>query len=283
MTAAAIRDIDVTVKGNRSPGIEAGPENADEAVVFVHGNPGESRDWADLVGRVGEHGRAVALDFPAFGRADRPSGDFEYSSFGYAAHLGGALHELGIARVHLVMHDFGGPWGLVWASGAPEALRSAVLVNTGFLKGYRWHPMARRWRTPVLGELIQLATTRRLWHRFVEPKEGRPLPDAFVDRLYDNLDWGQKRAVLKLYRATDRPDQLLDLLGEQFRELDRPALVVWGRHDPFLPIEQARHNLEGFPSARIEILEDSGHFPFADDPERTAAIVVPFLRDQLGR
>ena len=282
MNGAPVRDIEVTVGGIRSPGIEAGPADADEAVVFVHGNPGESRDWSGLAARVGEFGRAVAIDFPAFGRADRPD-DFEYSSFGYAAHLGGALRELGIARVHLVMHDFGGPWGLVWASGAPEALRSAVLINTGFLKGYRWHTMARRWRVPVLGELIKAITTRRLWHRLLQPSAGRPLPHAFLDRLYDNLDRGQKRAVLALYRATDRPDQLLDLLGGQFRELDRPALVVWGRHDPFLPVEQARHNLEGFPSARVEILEDSGHFPFADDPERTAAVVVPFLREQLGR
>jgi pimeloyl-ACP methyl ester carboxylesterase len=280
MSEAGVRDIEVVVQGVRSPGIAAGPDEAREAAVFVHGNPGSARDWQDLVSRVGQFGRAVALDMPAFGAADRPR-RFDHSSFGYAAHLGGAIAELGIDRVHLVVHDFGGPWGLVWAAGAPEALSSAVLIDSGFLRGYRWHPMARRWRTPVLGELIQMATTRRLWRHFLNEGGGRPLPDDFVDRLYDHLDRGQKRAVLELYRATDKPDLLLELLGPQFRELDRPALVVWGRHDPFLPVEQAVNNREGFPRADIVVLEESGHFPFADDPEGTAAAVVPFLREQM--
>jgi pimeloyl-ACP methyl ester carboxylesterase len=271
----------VVVAGVRSPAIEAGPEGAREAAVFVHGNPGSAHDWADLVGRVGEFGRAVALDMPGFGDADRPR-EFEYTSFGYAAHLGGALSELGVERAHLVLHDFGGPWGLVWAAQHEERFRSAVLIDCGFLRGYRWHATARRWRTPVLGEAMQLATTRWAWRRWMNRGAPRPLPREFVDRLYDKHDRAQKRAVLQLYRATDNPDRLHELLADRFRALDRPALVVWGRHDPYLPVEQAEVNRDAFPRVRIEILEESGHFPFADDPEGAARVVVPFLRDQLG-
>src|SRR5437763_15004381 len=90
--------------------IEAGPENASEAVVFVHGNPGSSHDWGALVDAVGEFGRAVAIDMPGFGQADKPR-DFEYNVGGYAAVLPGALEPLGITRVHLEGHDFGCPFG----------------------------------------------------------------------------------------------------------------------------------------------------------------------------
>ena len=62
----------LTVDGLRTPVIEAGPDVASEAVVFLHGNPGSSSDWADLVARTGEFGRAVAFDMPGFGRADKP-------------------------------------------------------------------------------------------------------------------------------------------------------------------------------------------------------------------
>ena len=51
---------------------EVGEPGADEAVVFVHGNPGSWHDWADLLGRVGGFARAVALDMPGFGAADKP-------------------------------------------------------------------------------------------------------------------------------------------------------------------------------------------------------------------
>src|SRR5438552_16726608 len=103
----------VEVDGIRSPLLEAGPEAASEAVVFVHGNPGSSEDWARLVERAGELARAVAWDHPGFGQASKPR-DFPYTVEGYAAHLGRVLESLGIERVHLVGHDFGGPWGLAW-------------------------------------------------------------------------------------------------------------------------------------------------------------------------
>ena len=90
---------------------------------------------------------------PGFGRADKPR-DFQYDVAGYADFLDGLLAELGIDRVHLVLHDLGGPWGLEWATRSPARVASVTLINTGAFIGYRWHILARIWRTPVLGELF---------------------------------------------------------------------------------------------------------------------------------
>ena len=146
---AQLRTGTIRVAGVRSPLIEAGPPDAEEAVVFVHGNPGSSLDWVDLAKRVGPFGRAVALDMPGFGRADKPA-DFEYTVEGYARHLDGALGRLGVRRAHLVLHDFGGPWGLQWAAEHPDQFASVVLINIGVMPEYRWHYLARIWRTPIL-------------------------------------------------------------------------------------------------------------------------------------
>jgi alpha/beta hydrolase fold len=126
------------------------PDSA-EAVVFVHGNPGSRRDWDDLLTRVAPFARAVALDMPGFGRAERPR-HFSYTVEGYAHFLGSALDHLAIERAHLVLHDFGGPWGLEWAIANPDRFASAVLINTGALVDYRWHHLAKIWRTPVPGD-----------------------------------------------------------------------------------------------------------------------------------
>jgi pimeloyl-ACP methyl ester carboxylesterase len=136
--SATIETRQVVVGGVRSPVLQAGPPEATEAVVFVHGNPGPAEDWRDLVGRTGSFARAVAPDMPGYGNADKPR-DFAYTVAGYAEHLAGVLTELGISRAHLVMHDFGGPWGLMWAAAHPDAFASATLVNTGVLLDYRWH------------------------------------------------------------------------------------------------------------------------------------------------
>ena len=145
--AAMIRQGEVSVDGVRSPTIEAGPEGAHRRRrLRPRGNPGSTHDWEKLVEAVETHGRAISLDMPGFGEADKPD-DFPYDVEGYAAHLGGALEQLGVERAHLVLHDFGGAWGMQWAVDHPDAYASTTLIDTGMLLGYRWHAMARIWRT----------------------------------------------------------------------------------------------------------------------------------------
>jgi pimeloyl-ACP methyl ester carboxylesterase len=272
----AVATASVTVDGVRSPVLHAGPTDATAAVVFVHGNPGPAEDWHDLLGLAGSFARAVAPDMPGYGNADKPP-DFPYTIHGYAAHLAGVLRELGITRAHLVMHDFGGPWGLAWAVAHPDAFASATLVNTGVLLDYRWHHYAKVWRTPGLGELFQASTTRPAF-RMLVGRENPRLPRAALDRLYDvSKSWPTKRAVLKLYRAS--PAQAMGSLRDSLRALNRPALVVWGTGDAYIPWQQAERQRESFPSARIELLEGLGHWPFLEDPGRVNEQVIPFLRE----
>jgi pimeloyl-ACP methyl ester carboxylesterase len=259
------------------PVSSAGPPDASEAVVFIHGNPGSRRDWDDLLTRVAPFTRALALDMPGFGHADKPYG-FSYTVEGYAAFLESAMEELGVERAHLVLHDFGGLWGLQWAARNRERLASAVLINIGVLLDYRWHYLARIWRTPLAGETFQAATTRSGLRVALRHGNPRGLPRAFVDRMYDDMDAGTSRAILRLYRATADPAALGRRQADALRPLDRPALVIWGAHDPYLPVTLAARQCEAFPNAEVTILEDSGHWPYVDDPEAVGRLVEPFLR-----
>ena len=266
-----------TIDGLSIPVSSTGDPDAAEAIVFVHGNPGSRRDWDDLLSRVSPYARAVAFDLPGFGRADKPD-TFDYTVEGYARFIGLTLDELGIERAHLVLHDFGGPWGLEWAARKPGRFGSAVLINTGVLLDYRWHYLAKIWRTRIVGEAFQATTTRTGFHTALKHGNPRGLPRAFVDRMYDEADAGTSRAILRLYRATDDPAGMGRRQADALRQLDRPALVVWGAHDPYLPLAMANRQREAFPSAQVEILPNSGHWPFADDPEAVGRVVEPFLR-----
>ncbi|MGA2924475.1 MAG: alpha/beta hydrolase [Solirubrobacteraceae bacterium] len=190
--------------------------------------------------------------------------------------------QLAVHRVHLVAHDFGGPWGLEWAVANPDRLASAVLINTGVLLDYHWHYLARIWRTPIAGEVFQATTTRSGLRIALRHGNPRGLPRAFVDRMYDDIDAGTRRAVRSLYRATDDPAAGARRHQRALAPLDRPALVVWGAHDPYLPVALAQRQREAFPSAEVAILPDSGHWPFADDPEAVGRRVEAFLRGVVG-
>lgn len=277
MTAASTTD--VVVDDVHSPVLQAGPPHVSEAVVFVHGNPGPKEDWSDLLALVGEFARAVAPDMPGYGAADKPR-SFDYTADGYGEHLAGVLDQLAIRRAHLVLHDFGGPWGLAWAARHPEAFASVTLIGTGVLVGYHWHRYARIWRTPILGELFQATATRRGF-RFLLGRENPRLPREAIDRIYESTrPWATKRAILKLYRAT--PERAFTAPASALAALDRPALVLWPTKDPYLPVEQAERQRQTFPSAHIKLLEGHGHWPFLEDPDQVASSIIPFLRDQLS-
>jgi hypothetical protein len=55
------------------------------------------------------------------------------------------------------------------------------------LRGYRWHVFARIWRTPVLGELFQLTTTRPTFRAFLNEGNSRPFPEEFLERTYADI------------------------------------------------------------------------------------------------
>jgi pimeloyl-ACP methyl ester carboxylesterase len=257
--------------------VEAGPAEAAGAVVFVHGNPGSADDWERLAVALGEAGtRALAFDLPDFGETEAAAG-FEHSTEGYAAFVGEALAALGVERVHLVLHDFGGPIGLAWAATDPDALASVTLIDTGIVPEYKWHRLARIWRTPVVGELFQATATRGAFRFLVNREEPRGLPREFLDGMYDHYDRRTKRAVLKLYRATDE----LGAAGAEFAALmaprDLPALVIWGEGDAYLPASYASRQREAFPSADVHVLPASGHWPYADAPDTVERLLVEFV------
>jgi pimeloyl-ACP methyl ester carboxylesterase len=271
----------LSVAGTQAPMIEAGPTEVSEAVVFVHGNPGSSTDWTALVDAAGAVGRAVAIDMPGFGKAHAPAG-FAYDIDAYAAFLEAARVELAIERVHLVVHDFGGPFGLYWGLQHPQQWASVVLMNVGVMPGYKWHSLAKRWRTPVLGELFHAFIPRAAWRREMQKNNPKGLPNEFVDKMYDDYDRETRRTVLKLYRNTPDPGETAHELGGALAQLRKPALVIWGASDPFLDVEYAEQQREFFDVQDVAILPDSGHWAFQDDPERVEEALIAFLAQQLA-
>lgn len=278
---ASIDETQQVIAGVRCVIRAAGPSDRDEAIVFVHGNPGSGEDWLDLLAAAGDLGRAIAPDMPGYGGAERPA-DFDYSVPGYRAYLSALLDALGVRRVHLVLHDFGGAWGLSWAAEHPDAVASLTLINVGALPGYRWHKFARIWRTPVLGELFQLGASRAAFRILLNADNPKPFPEAFVERMFRDADWPMKRGVLRLYRATPDIGALTEQLAAALKPLHLKTLVVWGEGDKFLPVTYAEVQKQYF-DAEVHRLPGCGHWPMVDEPERVRELVIPFLRARLSQ
>jgi pimeloyl-ACP methyl ester carboxylesterase len=272
---AGVTERALDVNGVTTRVLEAGPADAREAVVFVHGFPGSRLDWAHLVGLTGRYARAVAFDMPGFGESAKPSG-FPYTVEGEARFIAEALATLGIDRVDLVLHDFGGPYGLQWAAEHPAALRSVVLIDTGVFINYYGHPSALIWHTPGLGELFIHHTTRRTFGAEIQAGNPRLLPRAFIDRMWaDFSDPAEQSAALQLYRSIKNPDKMGRAQAAALRRAPRRALVLWGATDQYIPAYVAYEQRQAFPGARVALLA-SGHWPFVDNVARVDSEMTDF-------
>jgi pimeloyl-ACP methyl ester carboxylesterase len=239
--------------------------------LYLHGVPDSSDEWIPFLARTG----GLAPDLPGFGRSGKP-GYLTYTIDEYDHYLERFLDTVGVERVSLVMHDWGAV-GLVFAQRLPERVARLVLVNTmPLLGGYRWHRLARIWRTLGLGELAMGTTNRFTLGRLSRETNATPgpMPQAWLDSVLEHFDQGTQRAILRLYRSS--PPEVLAAAGERRGRLDVPALVVWGMKDPYIPARFAQEYVDALPQAQLLELEDAGHYPWLDRPE-VLARVADFL------
>lgn len=272
-----LRTRDIRALGIRTRVIEAGAREASEAVVFFHGGPGNAEDWSQLQRAVSPMARTVAVDLPGFGEADKPARWWGYHGSGWGMFMTSVLNQLGLWRVHVVANDLGGDAAMIWAAAHPERVASAVVINTGVLIGYRWHLVAKLHRLPLIGWPAALVGRPGL--RPVMGLYAPHLPADVVKRWARGYCWGTRRALLRFYRAT--PTSESGGLAGELAAIDCPALVIWGAENRFVPVAQAALQREAFPRARVEVLAASGHYSHLDSPDRVAALILPFLRQNL--
>ena len=259
--------MEITEKRAEVAGLEihwreaAGPAGR-PPVLYVHGVPTASWEWDAFLERTG----GAAPDLPGFGESAKPA-DFDYSIGGYDRFIEAFCDSLGLDRLSLVVHDWGGV-GLAFAQRFPERIERLVLFAcVPLLPGYRWHRFARIWRTPVLGELFMGFSSKWAFRRLTANATTTPgpLPDWFVDRVWGDNDHGTQRAILKLYRSA--PEEVLARAGDRLGDIRCPALILWPTRDPYLPAEFGRSYADALGGdAELDLVE-AGHWSWLDRPE----------------
>jgi len=259
------------VAGTRVVWREAEPRTS-APVLYLHGVPNSGSLWLPFLDRAG----GIAPDLPGFGHSDKSSG-FDYSIPGYTEFLHAFVRHLGVDRLSLVVHDWGGV-GLALAQDVPDLVERLVVIDSvPFLPGYRWHPVARVWRTPLLGELFMGSTSRFTMRLLMRRLKALPpeAVDRWVGQVLEDLDHGTQRAILRRYRSA--PADVLARAGDRLARVTSPALVVWGADEPFLGTRFAQAYADALGGeARVEVLDGAGHWPWLDRPE-VVDMVFEFL------
>ena len=87
-----------------------------------------------------------------------------------------------------------------------------------------------------------------------------------------------QRAFLHTARSImDAGGQRIDATDRLYLAESMPSLIVWGERDPLIPADHGRAAHEAMPGSRLEVFEQSGHFPFNDEPQRFVDLLTDFI------
>jgi haloalkane dehalogenase len=254
---------------------EAVPDSPSDAtpILLVHGFPQSSYMWSGLMSAIADSGqRAVALDLPGYGDSPPdPPGTWE-------RHVGALdrFHSsLGLGRVALGVHDWGGLIALRWACDKPGTTVALLISDTGFFPVGEWHGLGAAMRTPGQGEELMENLSREAFTAMLKDAS-RGFDERALAEYWKCLSSDErKQGALELYRSGDF--EKLEPYQGRLAELGLPALILWGEDDEYAPVAGAYRFHKEIPGSKVVIVEGAGHFVFEDEPERCAREVIAFL------
>ena len=213
--------------------IQVADHGSGTPTLLLHGIFDSADVWRGVTDRMQAKYRCLAPDLPGFGYSGE-SADFDCGLPHLAQFIDNLINALGIAEpINLVGYDIGATYGLAWAVTHPTKVRRLAILNANFFSDYKWHPFARLWRIPVVGEIVMAGLTEKNFARaLVNSAPQIPLEQAReAARL---VTPAAKRMALRHYRALDSAvfrgweDRLRDLTSHT------PTLVCWGDQDPVI-------------------------------------------------
>lgn len=282
---------DIDVEGVRTRYYEAG--SGDPVVLVYGGNFGTSDsassaytfslNWRPLAAR---H-RVIMPDKLGQGHTGNPKSDADYTMRAVVKHLASFIRKLKLDPVHLVGHSRGGYAAARLTLENHDLVRSLTLVNSGTLSpgvGTNEVFLARPPYPAYTAECVRWVYQNYSFNRDIVTGE-------WVDAVLEVLAQPKYReSVRKIEDEKLGARLFLPELSREKREtlqwleegrLQRPTQVVWGYDDRTATLDRgialfraiARHERR----AQFHVINQSGHFPFREHPERFNALLARFL------
>jgi pimeloyl-ACP methyl ester carboxylesterase len=263
---------------------EAG--EGDDVVLCLHGWPQHWYEWRHLMPALAADGhRVLAMDLRGFGWSDAPADGYEKENM--ADDVLAVLDELGLERVKLVGHDWGGWIGFLLALKAPDRFSRFLALNIAHPWIVRRNVASHAWRfwyqwlilSPGIGYRLHLSG------KFV-PKVlvgGSSVKEAwdddsiaaFSDRF---IAPDHARAAVQVYRVFNLKEAPQLAAGRYEGErLTVPTLLVFGEDDFVLRPTMLAGYQHHADQMRVELVPGCGHFIADERPELVAERAREFL------
>ena len=250
-------------------------EGSGPTLLFLHGNPSWSFESRDVIRRLRNDFRCVAVDYPGFGLSSAAPG-YRYLPAEHAEVIAAFVTALGLSAVTLVAHDWGGPIGLAAVEQHPTAFDRLVLTNT-------WAWPIDDWPVQVLSHVMGGPVGRLLIREF-NLFVNAMIPVGHRLRKPTGAEMSHYRRALATRERRDASAVFPQQITASRAFLARveaglaalatlPALIVWGDADFAFGTKELRRWEQIFTDHRTVVINGAGHFVQSDAAEPFAAAV----------
>jgi pimeloyl-ACP methyl ester carboxylesterase len=255
------------------------------ALLLIHGVGDKSASWEPVHAKLAQRFTVIAPDLLGHGESDKPRADYSLPAF--ANGMRDLLAVLGIDRVTVVGHSFGGGVAMQFAYQYPQLVERLVLVSAGGVEqdvSFALRLAARPMGSEALAmvRLPGALPVMRLFGRAVQAllgstKFGRDAVDT-VRLLEGFKDPSALAAFARTLRSVvDGRGQYVTMLDRSYLVQSIPLQIIWGEDDVVIPVSHARTAHAAMAGSRLEIFEKSGHVPHHDHPDRFVEVVERFI------
>lgn len=250
-------------------------EGEGDPLVLLHGMAFTGEVWGRTIKEASRFFTVYAPDMPGFGCSDKPA--VQYGLPFYVDFVKKFLDALKIGKCAIAGMSMGGEVAAVFAAKYPERVSRLVIVDA---KGFS--PLMKGLRTlPVLGSPLYLFmfNSRDILRRFVESMlyDKRMLKEELVEREWARIKDPSYRGSLSRnakYLSTVDPG-----LPDVLRSVKARTLIIWGKEDALLPLEDAYKFNECIARSNVVVLERCGHVPVIEKNEEFNRALLTFLAE----
>jgi pimeloyl-ACP methyl ester carboxylesterase len=243
-------------------------------LVLIHGIADSALTWSMALGDLARVGPVFAVDLPGFGLSGRPPGRPYATIAEHVAVIAALLREVVGGPALLVGNSMGGWIAARLALEAPELVRGIVLLDPGgaLLEGRAsWEPFVSTVAVP------NLQSVRLIYRQMF----GRvPAPLYLAQHSFRDLFTREsvQQFVAAAVEAVDAEDVAAAgfFTAAELRRIERPAALLWGDRDTFLPAGSFEFFRDNLPGASVLSLSGVGHLPQHEAPREVARFVREF-------
>ena len=246
----------------------------EEVLLLIHGFMGSSYDFHQIMPVLAEHFTVYAVDQIGFGLSDK-STDLDYRKANSASLIASMMENLNVEHYHILGHSMGGEVAMHIALNRPDNVSRLILLNSAGLTDPQ---QGRNTKLPafLIEYVFKNYTLQRLVFNRTVYDQNVASRDNFNRFFYFNKQI-PARTLVKITQDNDSGS-----LADQISDINQPSLVIWGRQDNIIPLEQGMSLYSQLRNSEIVILENCGHLPYLEKPHELSGHIRSFLTTNNG-